>query len=215
MLVDEVIEHQEQEIDTQEVENVVDDMQQDVAEDQEQESEFQGKQVPLEALQKERRKRQEAEMNASYQYQQVQNLQQQQAPKEPEDDSYKYQSATQEEVQQSQQETLRIIEEKLWVKANPEKKQRVDNDLGNFLKQRPNLTTAISSADNRYEEAYTLMDALSPRQQQQLRSPQARKEAPNSPASIPKAVSMNATVDIMSMNDKEFREWRSAKQVRR
>ena len=216
---DEVIDHQDveqEQVDvSQEVDNLIDDMQQDVAEDQSGESEQQSKQVPLEALQKERRKRQEAEMNAAYQYQQLQQLQQQyQAPVE-EDDDRKYQAATQEELDQKQRQTLQLIEEKIWTAANPEKRKRVDEELKTFLEQRPHLRVAINSCENRYKEAFELMDALTPKQQQQLRQQPVKREAPNSPASVPKAVAMNAAVNVMSMSDKEFSEWRNSQRSRR
>jgi hypothetical protein len=116
---------------------------------------------------------------------------------------------------------LRVVEEKLWIKANPEKYERVNEFLPKFLKQRPNLASAINLAANRYEEAYELMDKLSPKQEQQIRRassqtpPQIKKEAPNSPGSIPKGAALDAAVDVMTMSDKEFAEWRQSKKQRR
>ncbi len=84
------------------------------------------------------------------------------------------------------------------------------------MKQRPNLASAIDQATNRYEEAYTLMEALTPKQQQQLKqSTQPKKEAPNAPGGVPKAAAMNEAVDIMSMSDAEFSTWRQSKKKRR
>ena len=206
---DEFIDHQENDV---EVENVIEDMDRDHSNEDQEPVESNERTVPLSALQKERKKRQEAEMNASWQQQQLMRMQQ--THQEPEDDSSKYESVTREENAKSQQETVRIIEEKMWIKANPEKYEKLNQYLPEFLKQRPNLASAIDSASNRYEEAYTLMDALTPKQQQKLRTPEPKKNSPNSPSGVPKTVAMNNAVDVMTMNDKEFNEWRNAKRRR-
>lgn len=218
---DEVIEHQEV-AGTQE-DNVFENTEQEVSEQEATDQEVQEtqedlgepKKVPLEALKKERRKRQEAEMNAAYQYQQYQQLQQQQQ-QEPEDDSSKYESATQEDLEKNRMQTVQLLEERIWSKSNPEIKKYVDENLNNFLKQRPNYAIAINSAENRYEEAYELMEAFMPRQKKQVKGTHKSKmEAPNSPASVPKSAAMNNAVDLMSMNDKEYLEWRRSKSVSR
>src|SRR6187431_1333752 len=113
--------------------------------------------VPLSALQKERQKKRELELELQWERQR--NAASQQAPqKEPEDESSRYESATREDLSRSQDETIRLLEEKLWIKQNPEKYERVNEYLPQFLKQRPNLASAINLASNRYEEAYELMD---------------------------------------------------------
>jgi hypothetical protein len=207
---DEVIEHQE--ADTKvEVSEVLETMNEDhssIGDESTQDS--QQKTVPLEVLKKERKKRQEAEMNAAYQQQQLLAMQQ---AKEPEDDSYKYESVTREESLKSQQETIRIIEEKMWIKANPEKYEQLNEYLPELLKQRPHLAKAIDGSPNRYDEAYTLMTALSPRQQSQLKQA-PKKVAPNSPSGVPKGAAIGMAVDVMSMNDSEFNEWRKSKKRR-
>lgn len=213
---DEVIEHQEE----VSGDTVVTEMQQDVAEEPQEEKT--GKTVPLDTHIKERKKRQESETNAQFQQQQnlilqqqILQMQQMQTPKEPVDDSSKYESATKEDLEKMQAEAIRIIEERQWKKSNPEKCQRVDEHLLQFLKQRPNLASAIDSASNRYEEAYTLMEALTPKQQQQLKAQAVKKEAPNSPTGVPKMAAINEVVDLRSMDDKQFNEWRKGKQRRR
>ena len=82
-----------------------------------------------------------------------------------------------------------------------------------FLKQRPHLAAAIDLAPNRYEEAFELMDKLSPKQKQTLREapPKPKKEAPNAPGSVPKAAALNEAVDYMKMSDAEFNAWRQEK----
>lgn len=192
-------------------EEVVDQMQQDVApEKTEDVKEPAEKQVPLSALQKERRKRQELEMQIEWE------RQQRQPPKpEPEEDNSRYESATKEDLGKSQQEIVRIIEEKSWVKNNPDKYEKVNEYLPQFLKQRPNLAYAINSATNRYEEAWTLMEALTPKQQQALKPAAPKKDAPNSPSSIPKAAALNQVSDVMSMTDQEFASWRQSQKKRR
>lgn len=167
--------------------------------------------VPLSALQKERKKRQELEMELNFE------RRQRQVPQQPEqEDTSKYESATRAELSQSQAESIRIIEERLWIRGNPDKYEKVNEYLPEFLKQRPNLATAINAAQNRYEEAFILMEALTPKQKQQLKTPvqAAKKEAPNSPTGVPKAAALNEAVDIMNMNDNEFASWR-AQQKRR
>ena len=171
--------------------------------------------IPLSVAQKLREKKRELELELQWERQERQRMQQQyqsapQAPKE--DDNARYESATREDLSKSQQEIVRIVEEKQWIKNNPEKYERVNEFLPQFLKQRPNLSSAISQASNRYEEAYILMDALTPRQQQQIRqASQPKKEAPNAPSSVPKAAALNEAVDIMNMSDSDFSAWRQSK----
>lgn len=172
--------------------------------------------VPLSALQKLREKKKELELELQWERQR--NAQHAQPQKAPEEDNSRYESATREDLSRSQEESIRLIEEKMWVRQNPEKYEMINEQLPTFLKQRPNLALAINQSANRYEEAYTLMTALSPKQQQQLRkeaSPIHKKEAPNAPGGVPKAAALNEAVDVMSMSDKEFAEWRQAKQKRR
>lgn len=172
--------------------------------------------VPLSALQKLREKKKELELELQWERQR--NAQHAQPQKAPEEDNSRYESATREDLSRSQEESIRLIEEKMWVRQNPEKYEMINEQLPTFLKQRPNLALAINQSANRYEEAYTLMTALSPKQQQQLRkeaSPIPKKEAPNAPGGVPKAAALNEAVDVMSMSDKEFAEWRQAKQKRR
>ena len=177
--------------------------------------------VPLSVAQKLREKKKELELELQWERQERQRLMnsQQAAPKPPEDDSSRYESATREDLSRSQEEIVRIVEEKRWIKDNPEKYERVNEFLPQFLKQRPNLASAINLAANRYEEAYELMDKLSPKQEQAIRkasAPQApKKEAPHAPGGVPKAAAMNETVDVMKMSDKEFAEWRQAQKRRR
>lgn len=168
--------------------------------------------VPLSALQKLRDKKRELELELQWERQR--NAQASQKP--PEEDNSRYESATREDLSRSQEQAVRIIEEKLWIKQNPEKYERVNEYLPQFLKQRPNLASAIDQASNRYEEAYTLMDALTPRQQQQLRAaPAPKKEAPNAPGGVPKAAALNEAVDVMGLSDSEFAAWRQSKRRQR
>lgn len=173
--------------------------------------------VPLSALQKVREKKKELELELQWERQERQRLMNShQAPKPPEDDNSRYESATREDLSKSQQEIVRIVEEKSWIKNNPEKYEKVNQYLPQFLKQRPNLASAIDQATNRYEEAYILMDALTPKQQQQLKqASQPKKEAPNAPGGVPKAAALNEAVDVMNMSDSEFYAWRQSKKKRR
>lgn len=168
--------------------------------------------IPLSVAQKLREQKRELELELQWERQRNAR----QAQQEPhEEDNSRYESATREDLTKSQEEAIRVIEERLWIKQNPEKYELVTENLSKFLKQRPNLVSAINSSTNRYEEAYTLMDALTPKQQHQLREQsKPKKEAPNSPGGIPKAAALNQTVDVMSMNDKEFSEWRKAQKRR-
>ena len=166
-------------------------------------------QVPLSALQKERRKRQEMEQELHF------LKSQSYAPPPPQvEDTSRYESATREDLSRSQAEAVRIVEEKLWIRQNPEKYEKVNEYLPEFLKQRPNLCAAIGTASNRYEEAYILMEALTPKQQQQLKKDVVKKEAPNAPTSIPKAASLNHSVDVMNMSDSDFNAWRKQQKRR-
>lgn len=175
--------------------------------------------IPLSVAQKLREKKRELELELQWEKQERMRLQQGASQKPQEDDNSRYESATREDLSNSQQEIVRIVEEKQWIKNNPEKYEMVNQYLPQFLKQRPNLASAIGQATNRYEEAYTLMDALSPKQQKQLVKavipPTAKKEAPNSPGGVPKAAALNQAVNVMEMNDTEYRAWRDSQKKRR
>ena len=201
------VEPQEEQIDTNADQQPVADLSQDAGMQDDERT-----QVPLSALQKERKRRQEVEQELQWERQQRQQVQ---AP--PEDDSARYESATREDLSRSQNESIRIIEERLWIKQNPEKFEYVNENLQQFLKQRPHLADALKKCPNRYEEAFELMDKLTPRQQQQMSRPAAapKKEAPGSPSGAPKAASLNQAVDVMTMSDAEFAAWRQSKKQRR
>lgn len=174
--------------------------------------------VPLSVAQKLRETKKELELQLQWERQErLRLMETRQAPAElPVEDNSRYESATKEDLMVNQRQIVRYVEENQWIKNNPEKAEFVDQNLLNFLKQRPNLTSAVNGATNRYEEAYTLMEALSPKQKQQLARPQTvKKEAPNAPGGVPKAAAMDAQVDIMNMDDKEFQAWRASKRTRR
>lgn len=164
--------------------------------------------VPLSALQKERKKRQEIEQELRWHKEQ---MQQKTAQPQVPDDSI-YEAATKEDLGKSQQQTIRAVEERYWIKNNPEKAEEVNTKLTEFLKQRPNLASAIESSTNRYEEAWELMDKLTPKQKAALRpNASAKKDTPGSPGSVPKAAAINQAVDVMSMSDSEFAVYRQSK----
>lgn len=170
--------------------------------------------VPLSALQKERRKRQDAEQELKM-YREHQ-LKQMQGANPQEEDESQYEPVTKAELKKQSVQMMRDVEEKTWIRQNPEKAELINEKLANFLKQRPNLAAAIEAAPNRYEEAWELMDKLSPRQKAALTTPQATKKVtPNSPSGVPKAAAMNQAVDVMNMNDSEFAAWRNSKRSRR
>jgi hypothetical protein len=170
--------------------------------------------VPLSALQKERRKRQDAE--AELKMYREHQLKQMQQPASQEDDDSQYEPVTKAELKKQQVQMMRDVEEKSWIRQNPEKAEAINEKLANFLKKRPNLAAAIEAAPNRYEEAWELMDKLSPRQKAALTSPPpTKKVTPNSPSGVPKAAAMNQAVDLMTMSDSEFVAWRNSKRTRR
>lgn len=160
--------------------------------------------VPLAALQKERKRRQELE----YENQLLKDQYLKPAPQV--DDDSKYEPVTKGDLGKHSDELLRTFEEKTWVKNNPEKAQRVNEYLEEFLKQKPYLAQALKAAPNRYEEAWELMNALTPKQQAQLKPQPQKREAPASPSSVPKAAAMNQALDLMSMSDSEYLTWRKS-----
>lgn len=168
--------------------------------------------VPVSALQKERRKRQELEIENRL-------LREQQFRKPepvPEQDDSRYENVTREDLNKHESTMLRKFEESKWIRENPERFEKVNELLPEFLKRRPNLGAAIAAATNRYEEAWELMDKLSPKEVAKItKVAQTKKEAPGSPASIPKAASLNETVDIMNMSDREYLAWRQSKRKAR
>ena len=173
----------------------------------EQEQPVKEQHVPLSALQKERRKRQEIELENRF------LKEQQQKSQEP--DNSQYESVTKQDLGQYEHQLLRKIEEKNWIKNNPEKFEKVNELLPEFLQKRPNLASAIEGSTNRYEEAWELMDKLSPKQQQQLKAPAPKRDAPGSPSGVPKAAALNQVVDVMNMTDSEYTLWRNSQKKRR
>lgn len=199
---------------TQEMQQDAEEISEEISEENQEAAEPEKKEemVPLSALQKERRKRQEKESQLEYERQL--RAQYQPAPPEEEDLS-EYESLTKKDISKIQQDTVRMVEERNWTRDNREKAEFVNENLQEFLNQRPHLASAIKDAPNRYEEAWLLMNALSPRQQQQLRKPAPeRKPAPGNPKSVPKAAAMNEAVDLMSMSDSEYLAWRKAQKKR-
>lgn len=190
---------------------VVDETQQQVDQQEASEEIREEQKVPLSALQKERKKRQDLELENRYLKEYA--VPKQERPQENDDLNYepitKKEMATQ--LAKERTETLRMAEERIWIKQNPEKVEIINEKLPEFLKIKPNLASAIDAATNRYEEAWELMDKLTPKQKQSLKpTSTAKKDAPNSPSSVPKASNLNQTVDFMSMNDAEFRTWRQS-----
>src|SRR3990167_2026812 len=193
------------------IEQILDDAQAETPVDEvEQEQSQEKTMIPLSVAQKLREKKKELELELQWERQERQRLMQSKSVQAAKEEyNSKYESATREDVLNAQEQAVRMIEERLWIKSNPEKYEKINEFLPQFLKQRPNLASAINSAQNRYEEAFTLMEALTPKQQQQIvKSATPKKEAPNSPASVPKGASLNQAVDVMNMSDSEFTKWR-------
>lgn len=168
--------------------------------------------VPLSALQKERRKRQDVEQELRWHKEQMMAKKPEPAP---EPDESLFEAATKEDLGKVKQQVVREVQERNWIKTNPEKVAEVNEKLAEFLKQRPNLAAAIEGAENRYEEAWELMDKLSPKQKAALRPALVKKDAPGNPAAMPKAAALNQAVDVMSMTDSEFNAWRQSQRKRR
>lgn len=215
-MIDETVEHQ---IEQQPIEQIVEAAQaeqNEISDSVEQEEPQKKTMIPLSVAQKLREQKRELELELQWERQRNAQVQQQ-AQKPVEEDNSRYESATREEVARSQNETIRAVEERLWIKANQEKFEYINEHLPKFLKQRPNLTTAIELAPNRYEEAFELMDKLTPKQKQQLVKPtqSVKKDAPNSPSAVPKAAALNEAIDVMSMSDSEFMKWKQSKKVAR
>ncbi|HJZ04594.1 MAG TPA: hypothetical protein VJ327_01875 [Patescibacteria group bacterium] len=180
----------------------------------------QEKMVPLSALQKERAKRhseREARQRAEVENQYLKEQRIKPEPKE--EDESQYEAPTKAEVKndisRSEAAIVRKVQESLWISQNPEKSQYIEDNLETFLKQRPNLRNAIGEAQNRYEEAYLLMNALTPKQRQELKPKVEKKPVAGSPGGIPKAAALNDAVDVMSMSDDEYRTWRTDRKKRR
>lgn len=163
--------------------------------------------VPLNKFIKERKKRQELEQALEYERKQRQSVQA--------EDTSMYESATKHDLGTTSQEIIRVVEERQWIKQNPEKYDQLNLYLEDFLKQRPHLSEAIKFAPNRWEEAYTLMNALTPKQQAQIKKELPKREAPNSPGSVPKSAGINEAVDVMFMSDADYQSWRQSKKAKR
>jgi len=173
-------------------------------------------QVPLSALQKERRKRQDTEQEARWYKEQLMRQQQAAASSAPESDDSDQEPVSRKELGNVKRQAVREVLETTWISQNPEKAADINDKLSEFLKQRPHLARAIEDAPNRYEEAWTLMDALSPKQKALLRpAPLPKRDAPGNPATLPKAHGLNQSVDVMAMSDSEFNAWRQSQRKRR
>lgn len=168
------------------------------------------KTVPLSVVQKERKKRQQIQQELE---ELRSSTQRQQSNQPAEEDYSKYESVTREDLSKSQFLTVRAVREGDWQEQNPERAIEVEHQLDDFLKQRPNLRSAIEDAPNRYKEAYELMRAFGGVAEKKA-APQVRKDAPNAPGSVPKAAGVNATMDVMNMSDQEFRDWAKSKRRR-
>lgn len=166
--------------------------------------------VPLSALRKERQKRQEIEQELRWHKDQM--MAKPSTVQEP--DESLYEAATKEDLGKVKQQVIRDVHESTWIRSNPEKAAEVNEKLSEFLKQRPHLARAIEAAPNRYEEAWTLMDALTPKQKAILKAP-AKKDSPGNPASVPKAAALNQVLDFSAMSDQEFNAWRQSQRKRR
>jgi|SRR5690606_38842212 len=195
---------------TQEVHDVNVHTEQESAAPQKEEAE---ETVPLKVLMEQKRKYKELKQELEFY-----RTQQQQKP--PEEDYSRYESVTREELGKTQFETIRQVREMDWAERNPEKMRIIEQELEDFLKTRPNLAHAIQSSTNRYQEAWDLLSALSPKQRERekekakaLAAP--KKEAPMSPGTIPKAAAMNEAVDLMTMSDDDFIKWRRSVAKRR
>ena len=161
--------------------------------------------VPVSALQKERKKRQELEYENKFL---KENFSKKEQHEPDPDDSYE--PITKAQFKKMTFENDRTREEAKWVKDNPEEAELINEKLVDFLKQRPHLVSAVENSPNRYEEAWWMLGkqtAIKPTVK--LATP-VKKQVPGSPYGVPKAAGLNQTVDIMSMGDKEFNEWRSS-----
>lgn len=196
------------------IEQIVEEAQSENQEVIEEDSQPKKTMIPLSVAQKLREQKRELELELQWERQR--NAQHQARAPDPEPDESRYESATREDLSKAQMESMRLIEERLWKKANAEKYEFVNENLKKFLNQRPNLALAINQAENRYEEAYTLMTALSQKEQKQMVKTHApKKEAPNAPGGVPKAAAMNDAVDVMNMSDSEFSAWRKSQKRKR
>lgn len=162
------------------------------------------KTVPLSALKKEKKRRQKLQ-------EELETFKSKQQPQE--EDYTKYESVTREELGQSKFEIQREIREEVWAETNPERANYVQEELEDFLKQRPNLAVALQGSGNRLKEAWELMSALQPKREKQ--KVVQKQDAPRAPGTVPKSAGINETVDVMNMSDDEFKAWRNTKRRRR
>lgn len=172
--------------------------------------------VPLSALQKERKKRQEAEWKAQF----LEDQQKKATVSNPETDD-SYESLTKGEYRQkesaSQEQLIRTIEERQWMKNHADKIEIINERLPELLKVKPHLAYAIANSLNRYEEGWELLKAFDPGMRQSGVRTVPRnnnREAPGSPNNAPKAAALNEATDLSKMTDKEFNEWRASKKRR-
>lgn len=158
--------------------------------------------VPVSVVQRERRKRQQAQ-------QELELLRSKQAPQE--ENYERFESATKGDLAKSEFNVLRKAEENVWARQHPDRVEYVNQEIEEFLTMRPNLAAAIQDAPNRLHEAWELMTKLSPKQKVAVKQQPQRQDAPHAPGTVPRAAALNDAVDLMNMNDSDFRKWRSSK----
>ena len=175
--------------------------------------EVQEKQVPLSALVKERRKRQEIEQeNKAYRDLNIKKLRDE---VDPVDEESQYEPVTKADFEKQKFGMLQAVEENLWIKSNPEKAQIVNEKLTDFLNTKPHLKGALNQCVNRYEEAWDWLERYTDKPKAAIKQAPVKRESPGSPSAVPKGAGLNQSIDVMSMNDKDFNAWRSSQRKRR
>jgi predicted phage tail protein len=156
---------------------------------QESESSNEEQKVPISAVKKERKKRQ--------QLQQELELLKSQQKQQPQEDYSEYESVTKGELDQTKVQIAREIREADWTERYPDRVSHVQDELEEFLQQKPNLAFAIQNSTNRLKEAWELMNAFKPKKAEE---PKRNKDVPRSPGTVPKSAAINETVDVMSIS---------------
>lgn len=169
------------------------------------------KSVPLAALEAERKRRQEAEQQAYYIQQQIamQQAQSSQASQEDEDDYTKsLKNWTQAQIREQTQKNL----EEQYVRQNPEILERLQNELPDLYRRRPELKAAVMNSQNRVLAAVQFLDDYAPKRSDTSMTRQKIEEnqmKPKSPHGTGKSAKLSKGDMIAKMSSAEFHQYRN------
>jgi len=167
------------------------------------------KRVPLSALEAERKRRQEAEKQ-SYLYQQ-QMAMQQSASSNKQDDEDDYTKSIKNWTQSQIKEQSQKLLEENFVHSNPGILERLQNDLPELYRKRPELKAAVMASPNRVLAAVQFLDDYAPIKSDTSmtrKKIEQNQMKPKSPHGSGKSAKLSKGDMIAKMSSEEFHQYR-------